>query len=78
MISTSCEALEYFTNNIFRFDAYNYNEALARLNEIDKKIYYDRSKVNVVYLLIDFFLHFKQFYKQILTFHFVYFLTVES
>lgn len=45
MISTSCHALEYFMNNLFVFDATNYNAALAKLNEIDKEIFYNRSKV---------------------------------
>lgn len=53
IISTSCHALEYFTNNYFIFDANEYNEALAKLNETDRKIFYDRSTVNfnIKYLL---------------------------
>lgn len=47
MISASCHALEYFMTNIFIFDAYEYNAAFAKLNEIDKKIFYNRSTVNI-------------------------------
>lgn len=45
MISAGLDDLEYFTNNKFIFNAYNYNAALDRLNEVDKKIYYGRSSV---------------------------------
>lgn len=45
MISAGCQTLEYFTNNEFVFNAYNYNAALDRLNETDKKMYFSRAAV---------------------------------
>lgn len=58
MISTSCHALEYFLNNLFVFDATTYNTAWAKLNEIDREIFYNRSKVNFCLDLSKFFILF--------------------
>lgn len=46
LISTGSSALEYYMNHHFIFKAGNYNAAFAKLNEVDKQIFYDRSTVN--------------------------------
>lgn len=45
-IVSACETLEYYMLNLFVFQTETYNAAVGRLNEIDKQIFYDRSRVN--------------------------------
>lgn len=45
-IVSSCEAIEYYTLNKHVFKTEVYNANVGRLNEIDKQIFYDKSRVN--------------------------------
>lgn len=40
------QALDYYTNNLFRFKAEIYNDCYGRLNDVDKKIFYNRTDVS--------------------------------
>lgn len=52
IISHSCFQLEYYLSHVFIFKADNYNAAQGRLSTIDRRIFYDRSTVNVNQLLL--------------------------
>lgn len=45
IISTGCDTLYYYQNNLFVFKAGVYNAVRARLSEKDREIFYDRATV---------------------------------
>lgn len=45
MIQNGCNILDYYMNNIFVFRTNVFSTAYGNLNEIDREIFYDKSKV---------------------------------
>lgn len=54
-IHHGCNVLEYYLDNKFLFKTKNYDDAFAKMNLVDKHLYYDRTEVSFKLKKIIFF-----------------------
>lgn len=51
-IQAGCDSLYYYMNEKFLFRSDNYDNSFSKLNEEDKKIFYNRDKVRMSEMFI--------------------------